>query len=85
MRKYHSYLLRVWGPDEQDVQPQPTRRFVVETVSDPPHRWSFDSFPDLVAFLGDELRESAPVTQDIPPAQEAQTLPQDDKPEQEIT
>lgn len=54
-KSYQSYLVRCWqlqetGPDEPLVQ-----RFVVEAVSSQPHRWGFDTFAELVAFLQAEL------------------------------
>jgi len=67
MKKYHSYVLRVWGSGEVEGHLQPARRFVVETVSDTPHRWIFDSFPKLVAFLGQELREPVAVRVELSP------------------
>lgn len=50
-QRYTSYLLRCWIVAGGVAQP----RFVVETVSDPPQQWGFDSVDDLVAFLHAEL------------------------------
>jgi hypothetical protein len=61
MRKYQTFLVRVWEVDEGAELSPMTRRFVLETVSDAPQRWKFDSFQQLVAFLGAEFGEPTPL------------------------
>jgi hypothetical protein len=62
-RTYRSYVLRYWESGEQvNVE-----RFVVERVSDEPHRWVFSTFADLVAFLRAELLGEEPGEQQSSP------------------
>ena len=52
---FSSYLIRRWTmPSRQTDQP-PVERFVVETVSNAPRRWGFDSLTELLVFLHSEL------------------------------
>lgn len=61
MKKYHTYLVRVWELDEMNGIHTSPHRFILETVSDAPQRWNFDSFHQLVAFLGTEFGEPIPL------------------------
>ena len=54
-RSYRSFLLRCWTTEERDSSDSVDERFVVESVSEVPHRWSFITFEDLVDFLRAEL------------------------------
>jgi hypothetical protein len=54
-RMYRSYVLRCWEAAQASVE-----RFVVERVSDEPHRWVFTTFADLVEFLRAELLGEEP-------------------------
>jgi hypothetical protein len=64
-RAYRSYLLRCWESGEQVS----VERFVVERISDEPHRWVFSTFGDLVEFLRAELLAEGPgdQPQSLPP------------------
>jgi hypothetical protein len=55
-RMYRSYVLRCWESGEQGI----VERFVVERVSDEPHRWVFSTFAELVEFLRAELLGEQP-------------------------
>jgi hypothetical protein len=53
---YHSYLIRCWTmPAQPNCRSPDRQRFTVETVSDQPRRWGFDSLAGLLAFLETEL------------------------------
>jgi hypothetical protein len=62
-RTYRSYLLRCWENGEQGI----VERFVVERVSDEPHRWVFSTFADLMEFLRAELLGEEPGDQQSSP------------------
>ncbi len=50
-RIYQSYLIRCWVfPMEDPAQP-PVVRFVMETVSDAPQQWRFNTYEELTTFL----------------------------------
>jgi hypothetical protein len=53
-------LLRCWTTEERDSFESIDERFVVERVSDEPHRWVFSTFADLVDFLRAELLGEEP-------------------------
>jgi len=56
---YQSYLIRCWTTPATGKERQPTQRFILETVSAPPHRQGFDSLAELLAFLQVELEADA--------------------------
>jgi hypothetical protein len=62
-RMYRSYVLRCWEAAAQAS----VERFVVERVSDEPHRWVFSTFADLVEFLRAELLGEEPGGQQSSP------------------
>ncbi len=54
-KAYQSYLLRCWLSPETQSGDSSTGRFIVERVSGRPHRWGFNTFEELMAFLRVEL------------------------------
>ena len=54
-KSYRSYLLRCWLTEEIEAGDPLAWRVVVETVSNEPRRWGFNTFEELVAFLQAEL------------------------------
>jgi hypothetical protein len=56
-KTYRTYLLRCWSFSTEEKGQRPTRRFVLETVSNPPRRWVFDSLAALNDFLQTETVE----------------------------
>ena len=54
-KTYQSYLLRCWLSQETQSDDSAAGRFIVERVSGRPHRWGFNTFEDLIAFLRVEL------------------------------
>jgi hypothetical protein len=82
MKKYRSYLLRVWWEGTTEIEPLSARRFIIETVSDAPRRWSFDSFPELVTFLQEETHPRLSATNPPLSSQETQNSEQENQDEQ---
>lgn len=59
--EYRSYLIRCWDTAQPAAGREvPAQRFIVETISDTPKRWGFDSMTDLLAFLQTELNRPHP-------------------------
>ncbi len=59
--QYRSYLIRCWDTAQPAAGREvPAQRFIVETVSDTPKRWGFDSLTGLLAFLQTELKHPCP-------------------------
>ena len=56
-KSYQTYLLRCWSVSTEEKGQRATRRFVLETVSNPPRRWVFDSLAALSDFLQTETVE----------------------------
>jgi hypothetical protein len=59
-KRYRSYLIRCWLSVESESITASVERFVVESISDEPQRWGFNTVDDLVAFLRVELLTSEP-------------------------
>jgi len=57
-KSYQSYLLRCWVSPAKKPGGSPQQRFIVETVSNEPRRWAFDTVEGFVTFMREELEES---------------------------
>ena len=58
---YKSYLIRCWSSSAFEIEQQLVRRFIVETISNTPQRYGFDSLADLLTFLQQELEGEDPL------------------------